>query len=206
MSNSVGMSDPTPSEACELNWTSRCTEILHNEWQQIMQQAHHHDSKGPNLIASTRRITINAFVGPVNGNQQSFFFQAVEHVQKQLNIEFVIDSRTVKDIRIKYMMDEQELVDWLLDADIHICCSHVHQGSGNCWNMSTLYEQMKRLAYHPGFPSGEELSCPVFTQDKFIYLTALGDLSNPTLKIPRVTSDCSSHHRNNSHLVYSVAK
>ena len=38
---------------------------------------------------------------------------------------------------------------------------------------------------HPGFPEGAGLQCPVFTQDKYKYLSALmpKGMCNPTFKV-----------------------
>ena len=77
------------------------------------------------------------------------------------------------------------MVDALLVADIHFVLAHVHQGSiKHFWHIPTVLSALSRLRYHEGFPSGVELNCPAFTQDKFEYLEALGDTCNPTLKIP----------------------
>jgi hypothetical protein len=48
-----------------------------------------------------------------------------------------------------------------------------------------LYTELKRLTYHIGFPNGEQLSCPIFTQDKGFYLDILTkkSLCNPTFII-----------------------
>jgi hypothetical protein len=78
------------------------------------------------------------------------------------------------------------LVDWLLDSDFHIILTHVHQGivAALGWNMEDLEEQLQRLASHNGFPNGCQLKCPVFLQDKFIYLKNLPNQKvNSTLQI-----------------------
>ncbi|KAJ1380871.1 hypothetical protein B484DRAFT_411895 [Ochromonadaceae sp. CCMP2298] len=49
--------------------------------------------------------------------------------------------------------------------------------------MWVLQLQLQRLFDHPGFPTGSNLSCPVFTQDKFRYIAACADICNPTMKI-----------------------
>jgi len=62
-----------------------------------------------------------------------------------------------------------DLIDWLLDSDIHIIATHVHQGIPR-WSASIVYTELQRLRNHCGFPSGDQLQCPVFTQHKFNYL------------------------------------
>jgi hypothetical protein len=37
--------------------------------------------------------------------------------------------------------------------------------------MVDLKKQLQRLYFHPGFPNGDKLQCPIFTQDKFRYIT-----------------------------------
>jgi len=52
--------------------------------------------------------------------------------------------------------------------------------------MPEALREYQRLTYHPGFPSGDQLRCPVFTQDKHVYIRALGDLANKTNTVPVV--------------------
>ena len=84
----------------------------------------------------------------------------------------------------KYKLTEMDIVNWLLQGDIHFIISHIHQGIVNI-NMDKLYTSIKKLHDHPGFPSGDNLQCPVFTQDKYQYLSVLMSkgLCNPTLKV-----------------------
>jgi hypothetical protein len=80
----------------------------------------------------------------------------------------------------------QNLVDWLLDSDVHFILTHVHQGIGKYlqWDMVDLEENLQRLRKHPGFPNGEQLMCPVFLQDKYNYLNKLPfSTINDTYKI-----------------------
>ena len=36
--------------------------------------------------------------------------------------------------------------------------------------MQHIYNECARLKYHPGFPSGVQLQCPIFSRDKWKYL------------------------------------
>ena len=51
--------------------------------------------------------------------------------------------------------------------------------------MNKLYTSIMKLHDHPGFPAGNNLQCPVFTQDKYKYLSVLMSkgLCNSTLKV-----------------------
>jgi len=79
----------------------------------------------------------------------------------------------------------QALVEWLLASHIHIILSHIHQGIHNfySWNTNNMLTELEKLYYHDGFPTREQLYDPVFTQDKFEYISALGSLANTSLKV-----------------------
>lgn len=52
------------------------------------------------------------------------------------------------------------------------------------WNVMEVVSNLQRLKGHPGFPTGENLRCPIFLQDKFVYLRAMPHkLCLPTLKV-----------------------
>jgi len=81
-----------------------------------------------------------------------------------------------------------ELIDWLLESNIHFIITHINQGRsshGLIWCMRDMLEQLNRLYYHAGFPNGQQLMCAVFTQNKGEYMNKLneGCLSIPTLII-----------------------
>jgi len=88
-----------------------------------------------------------------------------------------------------------DLIDRVLEADIHFVLGHIHQNVIELteWSAEELYSEFKRLHYHPGWPWGIQLDCPVLTQDKYDYLTRFcswtkGELTtvdtNPTFKLP----------------------
>ena len=83
-----------------------------------------------------------------------------------------------------FKFTELDIINWLLEGDIHFIISHIHQGIVNI-NMNKLYTEIMRLHDHPGFPNGSNLLCPVFTQDKYKYLQVLmpKGMCNPTLKV-----------------------
>lgn len=82
-----------------------------------------------------------------------------------------------------------DLVDWLLGSDVHFVLSHVHQGKSNegtnqmGWDVHRLEEELWRLSDHKGFPTGKNLKCPVFLQDKIRYIRAVPQYTNPTLRV-----------------------
>ena len=95
------------------------------------------------------------------------------------------------------------VIDWLSGSHIHIISAHMHQGlslenltsQGQSWDLQFYNQQMNRLKYHPGFPTGNFLECPVFLQDKYEYLRLLNDggYCNPTFKFDRTDSDTLFH-------------
>lgn len=52
------------------------------------------------------------------------------------------------------------------------------------WNMEELYDEVYRLEDHAGYPQGIKLQCPVFTQNKYKYLSPIPTFVNPTLQVP----------------------
>jgi hypothetical protein len=91
------------------------------------------------------------------------------------------------------------VIDWLSGSHVHIILAHVHQGlslenltsQGQSWDLQFYNQQMNRLKYHPGFPTGIFLECPVFLQNKYEYLRLLNDggYCYPTFKFDRTDSD-----------------
>ena len=77
-----------------------------------------------------------------------------------------------------------DFVDWLIGGHIHFIITHVHQGMESFgWGVEELYDELQRLQWHPGFPKGKELRCPVFTQNKMKYIKALAGMTMPTFDI-----------------------
>ena len=89
-------------------------------------------------------------------------------------------------------MTPTELINRLLDSDVHFILSHIHQSlleRNIGWRIDDLMSNLERLKYHKGFPSGEQLSCPVFTQDKYDYISRIAGYSIPTMKVPIIGSN-----------------
>jgi len=67
--------------------------------------------------------------------------------------------------------DITDIVTWLLHSHIHFIITHIHQGMETAGgSVQHIYNECARLKYHPGFPSGVQLQCPIFSQDKWKYL------------------------------------
>jgi len=79
-------------------------------------------------------------------------------------------------------MEPTDLFDWLVESDIHFFLTHPIQAMYN-WDCEDLFLQLERLRDHEGFPSGDQIYCPIFTQDKYKYISCVPGITNPTLKI-----------------------
>ena len=79
-----------------------------------------------------------------------------------------------------------EIVEWLLEGHVHfILTNSFHQGMDTKqWDILELENQIQRIKFHPGFPTGVQTMCPVFLQDKYRYLEYILEYANPTLKVP----------------------
>jgi hypothetical protein len=80
----------------------------------------------------------------------------------------VLDLKGLRDQKL----DIRDLITWLLGSHIHFAITHPHQGmedASKC-TIKQIYQEVDRLKFHPGFPSGVQLQCPIFLQDKWKYL------------------------------------
>lgn len=139
------------------------------------------------------KFIIGVFTGGLRGVQVHQFEAALKQVINEFELyynpgklEISVFYITAKDVA-KYRMTPTDLVNRLLDSDVHFILSHIHQaliGRNLGWCIDDLLSNLERLKYHKGFPSGEQLSCPVFTQDKYDYITRIAGYSIPTMKVP----------------------
>jgi hypothetical protein len=129
----------------------------------------------------SKSIVIRVFIGGNGAPQIICFKAALDRLRLQENIQ--LEYINTEDVR-KNFQSPSKLVEWLLGAHVHFVLAHVHQGISQLeWNMDELATQLKRLKFHRGFPNGKYLGCPIFTQNKFKYIKALGNFANPTIPI-----------------------
>lgn len=126
------------------------------------------------------------YVGNKQGEQSESFTNAFSKVKKFLNNaghDITLEVRGLKCIR-EDKWTVKALVDWLLGSHIHFVITHPHQGLESMRSCSVvdIYKEFARLKYHPGFPSGQQLKCPIFSQDKFNYLQHI-PATMPTCKL-----------------------
>jgi hypothetical protein len=128
------------------------------------------------------------YLGNSQGEQVTSFKNAIGRVVATLadrKIGMTVDYMSLKTMRDKGL-SFADVIDWLLGSHLHFVITHPHQGlESSGWSIVDIYQQVKRLWYHPGFPAKEKLKCPIFCQDKHVYVfrLSLHEMSIPTLCI-----------------------
>ena len=153
------------------------------------------------ISRSNTKFIIKVFAGGLSAIQLGAFQIALKFVIDEVknnnpgNVQILIKYISTQDVSIKKWLPKQ-LIDYLLDSDLHFILSHIHQGltSRNIgWIIPSLMKHLKRLTYHYGFPTGSQLFCPVFTQDKIRYIQSLDfNFSIPTYEM-RITIPGATH-------------
>ena len=126
------------------------------------------------------------YLGGSESSHGSKFRQAAGDLARKLYPEEVqVECLNVTQLR-ESDWSLRDVVDWLLRSHIHMITCHFHMGLESFgWPVLDIYEELKRLEYHPGFPCGKKLQCPIIKQDKFEYLMHLKpDNVLPTFSIP----------------------
>jgi len=141
-----------------------------------------------------KKLLVRAFLGGEISVQREAFHIAIWSfygvIQRKYGISIVVETMSTKTLAEKRLSPTQ-LMDWLLEAHVHFITAHAHQGLRSHaleWCMQDYVKQLQRLQFHVGFPSGDQVSCPVFTQDKYQYIRYLGDMVNNTYVV-QLTQD-----------------
>jgi hypothetical protein len=126
------------------------------------------------------------FAGGYISTQFTLFVNAIEALYplmraNGMDLRSVVEIQHVQDMRL-LQWSPNDLVDWLATSDIHFILTHPHQGNPR-WNVAELHVALQRLRYHPGFPHGAELDCPVFLQHKYAYLLGVRQFVKPTVAV-----------------------
>lgn len=121
-------------------------------------------------------LRIRVFLGGRDNKNGNYLKAALSSTPGRI---YNVDELDVDRVKSK-KFSPQDIVDWLLDSDIHFILGHLHQGiisphvglteTTVKWNADDMKKQLLRLSTHPGFPSGDNLSCPIFLQVTFSYI------------------------------------
>ena len=118
---------------------------------------------------SSRTIRLKVIHGS-SGNPQ---YRPFSHAVAMYRDQFGLDSITVEYLDNKKLResdwDIDAMLEWYLKSDAGFIITHIHQGVPY-FHCSELYNKIQLLCNNKGFPNGDHLQCPVFTQDKYEYL------------------------------------
>jgi len=113
--------------------------------------------------------------------QDPFLKAAMAHTA--ITDKYIFQILTPKDIRERRLTPEA-IMDWVTDSKVkaHIFATHFHQSHPfmDCRILKFEYEKLRN---HLGFPTGDEIGCPAFTQDKWDYYGALPEYVLPTIRV-----------------------
>ena len=168
-------------------------------------------SATPKLVDGTKLVRV--FTGGLDSVQSGPFLHAMSSVQRRLSsrMRIVVETLSTQELcRRKWQPDQ--MMNWFLPSHVHFFLAHIHQSlllHNLVWEMEYACQQYNRLKYHLGFPSGDQLRCPVFTQDKIKYVECLQTLAVKTMTVPLTADGIFDHNcladveRFVIHLIYS---
>jgi hypothetical protein len=133
----------------------------------------------PQKCTPTHQL-IRVFTGGRDGCQYDPFLDSYRRLQVKTGVTVTVEMMNNDDIKKKHWTP-YEAVEWLHFSDIHFWLTHPHQGMPG-WHVLDIQRALTLLQGHRGFPSGHKLRCPIFLQDKYLYLSRISDFVNPTFK------------------------
>jgi hypothetical protein len=151
------------------------------------ENANNHDEKLPKAIQTNKWKLLVMMVNTKGAQAPSFdcalqrLYHNFQEIAQRLQVVIISTQHLVK-------MTPAQVVDSCASSDMYIILSHPHQA----WqldsryavqNVMELYSEFQRLHNCNGFPSGVNLRCPIWTQDKHDYISCVPDLFLPTLRI-----------------------
>lgn len=146
-------------------------------------------TKKARAYVSSENIVVKVFEVGIQSNQIVYLNLAKEYIKDNHRRLFdklafeTINNQTIKNND----WSPNDVKKWLMNSDIHIVLTHVHQGlisSRYDWDIYSIENNLSELKYHRGFPNGIYLKCSIFLQDKWDYLVAVKERVLPTLKVP----------------------
>jgi len=154
-------------------------------------------------------ITVRVLISGSLNPQFIAFNQAADIASKKFGSADEIIYECLDCENLRKFKEPKDLVDWIVESDVHFILGHIHQGENILiliefylfylllyflihqgvieqteWSVTELYEELGRLWYHLGWPSGPKLRCPILTQHKINYHKVCSLITNPTLEVP----------------------
>jgi len=133
------------------------------------------------------KVLCRVFVGGRASVQIKLFEVAfaesiASQVGRSSKCELSIEYLTTADIKIREW-DFSQLCTWLLSAQFYFILNHPHQGV-KFWDCRSIAPELARLEYTvESYPTGDNLKCPIFVQDKYEYIKACRELCIPTFRV-----------------------
>lgn len=149
-----------------------------------------------------RELIVRVFVGPKDNPQEVCFMSAWK--ESRLCKEGAIKECHLyhDDVKAK-KWGQAEIIEWLKGSDIHFILCHMHQGIKHTrWDCFKLCIDLMELDFHLGFPMAEHLCCPIFTQNKLNYLSALRDADRISYTMAIELSSFRTYSRHQQMLVF----
>jgi hypothetical protein len=128
-----------------------------------------------------RDILIRVYTGSASSPQERCFNPAVSRLHHSFKCSIKLEYMSLSNIT-QIDWSPFEFVQWLKESDIHIILTHPHQGISG-WDCREVYLALDDLRNHTGFPTGPQLDCPVFKQDKLAYVFPLSHITIPTFRL-----------------------
>ena len=146
-------------------------------------------------------LTTRVYVGADHITNHQWNAFSDEWGQHELSKISNLETLTHKDVKNRNW-GQQEIFQWLIEADIHFIICHMHQGmkQGGEWNCSEYIQNLNTLDFHLGFPMAEQLRCSIFSQNKIIYIFSLPDRTNDSLAI--AMKNIESYDKNSFSIFY----
>lgn len=140
-------------------------------------------NKNPNVIL------IRAFSGAHEGRSSEPFFTAIRRATqtfRERNITLEVEIYSNDRIKNVLRWSPGELVDRLLEADMHLLATHLHEGNiGRTieWNIPNILANISRLEFHLGNIMADNVHCPVNEQGKIKVYKIMSEYCLPTVSV-----------------------
>ena len=136
-------------------------------------------------------IVVRALKGDKDSHQQGYLRLAKNYMNEHHRLLYgLLKFEELNNDELKEMhWVQRPQFNWLIDSDIHLVLTYVHQGlmgissrnKVDIWSIYRIEYNFWRLTFHRGFPNGVS---NIFKQDKWNYLLAVKNRVLPTLKVP----------------------